>query len=292
MLENLPYTHKNKLINQIQVGGDNIEQLAGYKSQQVAGNNCYQHAGTDSNQKAGNASKQINLGASHQHAGNNCIQIADYRSIQICGNNSVLVTGHFSKQVANNACVLSACEYSFSVVNGSDCIYKGQKGNELVMIPDEKVYKVGKDCQVNDVLFITNGEIQKIYTTTPDDLAMLEEHEIFVFSTDISGKHNRFVTVTDLSGRYYSKARILAVEKFGAIVGQASGIQGQSYAIPAVGEDMELLSEQQMKQYVDDFIAFACSHTRNIFYIADSRVLLYKDLFKHKPANIICPKYF
>lgn len=54
---------------------------------------------------------------------------------------------------------------------------------------------------------------------TPDSITELKENEIFVFSSNKAGNHA-------------AGAAKLAVEKFGAVMGEAEGLQGQSYAIP------------------------------------------------------------
>lgn len=57
---------------------------------------------------------------------------------------------------------------------------------------------------------------------TPENIQELKENQIFVFGSNMNGNHA-------------GGAARLAVEKFGAIMGQAEGIQGQSYAIAGQG---------------------------------------------------------
>ncbi len=57
---------------------------------------------------------------------------------------------------------------------------------------------------------------------TPRWVSELKNDEIFVFGCRRSGRH-------------YEGAANFAREKFGAIVGQGEGLQGQSYAIPTAG---------------------------------------------------------
>lgn len=57
---------------------------------------------------------------------------------------------------------------------------------------------------------------------TPHWISELKDDEIFVFGCRRSGRH-------------YEGAANFAREKFGAIVGQGKGLQGQSYAIPTAG---------------------------------------------------------
>ena len=67
---------------------------------------------------------------------------------------------------------------------------------------------------------------------TPHNITELKENEIFVFGSNSCGVHNGNAASTAM--------------KFGAIMGQAAGAQGQTYAIPS--KDME-----NFKKYVDDF---------------------------------------
>ena len=66
---------------------------------------------------------------------------------------------------------------------------------------------------------------------TPDNIQELKENQIFVFGSNMNGNHA-------------GGAARLAVERFGAIMGRAEGIQGQSYAIPTLDEDMEKVTEE------------------------------------------------
>ena len=64
----------------------------------------------------------------------------------------------------------------------------------------------------------------------PGRIYNLEPNEIFVFGSNIAGNHN-------------GSAAALAVQRFGAVMGQAEGLQGQSYAIPSVGTSIAELTE-------------------------------------------------
>ena len=60
---------------------------------------------------------------------------------------------------------------------------------------------------------------------TPYNITELKENEIFVFGSNSNGVHNGNAAATAM--------------KFGAIMGQAVGIQGQTYAMPS--KDIENL---------------------------------------------------
>jgi hypothetical protein len=57
-------------------------------------------------------------------------------------------------------------------------------------------------------------------------------------------------------------AAYAAWRKFGAIMGQGVGLQGQSYAIPTMQGGVETI-----RPYVDEFIAFAKAHPELFFYV-------------------------
>ena len=80
-------------------------------------------------------------------------------------------------------------------------------------------------------------------TETPkiaaDRIDILEEHEIFVFGSNLAGRHG-------------GGAARAANMKFGAEWGVGVGLTGQSYAIPTMQGGVETI-----KPYVDEFIRFA-----------------------------------
>ena len=79
----------------------------------------------------------------------------------------------------------------------------------------------------------------------------LEDNEVFVFGSNGQGAH--------LGG-----AAAIAVQKFGAKMGQAEGLQGQSYAINTMD------SEDEMHQQIGRFLRFACNHLHDYkFYVTE-----------------------
>ncbi len=83
---------------------------------------------------------------------------------------------------------------------------------------------------------------------TPYNIGHLNNNEIFVFGSNAAGVHG-------------GGAARAAVEKFGAIMGQGEGLQGQSYAIPT----MEGLGNT--RDAVQRFIQFADSHPEMTFLV-------------------------
>ncbi len=85
--------------------------------------------------------------------------------------------------------------------------------------------------------------------TTPERITSLQPNEIFVFGSNLRGMHG-------------GGAAYIAYRKFGAIMGQGVGLQGQSYAIPTMQGGVETI-----KPYVDEFIEFAKHHQNNTFLV-------------------------
>ena len=85
--------------------------------------------------------------------------------------------------------------------------------------------------------------------TTPEFITELQPGEIFVFGSNLRGMHG--------GGAAYA-----AYRKFGAIMGQGVGLQGQSYAIPTMQGGVETI-----KPYVDDFIEFAKTRPELTFQV-------------------------
>ena len=78
----------------------------------------------------------------------------------------------------------------------------------------------------------------------------LDENEIFVFGSNGGGAH-------------FGGAAATAANKFGAIMGQAEGLQGQSYAINTM-DGIDVMCEQ-----INRFIEFAAKHPELTFYVTE-----------------------
>ena len=114
--------------------------------------------------------------------------------------------------------------------------------------------------------------------STSENITELKENEIFVFGSNIQGNHAGGAART-------------AVEKFGAIMGQGVGLQGQSYAIPTM-EGLESLIK-----HVNEFIEFTKNNPQLTFYltkvgcgIAGYEEHRIKPLFSDTPSNVIKPE--
>ncbi len=118
---------------------------------------------------------------------------------------------------------------------------------------------------------------------SPRWINSLEKNEIFVFGSNLQGMHG-------------GGAARVALEQFGAVWGQGTGLQGQSYAIPTMHGDIDVIAP-----YVNDFIAFAKEHPELKFLvteigcgIAGFRASEMAPLFKEalKMENIYLPERF
>lgn len=76
-----------------------------------------------------------------------------------------------------------------------------------------------------------------------------------------------FVFGSNTEGHHAGGAALMAVERFGAIHGEPSGIQGQSYAIPTVKAHIEKLSIGAIQAHVQEFLDFARANPDMEFYL-------------------------
>lgn len=73
---------------------------------------------------------------------------------------------------------------------------------------------------------------------------MMEETRIFVFGSNLAGRHGK-------------GAALFAKQSRGAVSGRGTGHQGQSYAIPTKSCSLKVLGRNVIKIYVDEFLAYA-----------------------------------
>ncbi len=84
---------------------------------------------------------------------------------------------------------------------------------------------------------------------TPEKIEKLSENDIFVFGSNPSGYHT-------------GGAAKIALKKFNAKYGQSEGLQGQSYAIPTIFPEVDMI-----RPHVDKFILFAKKHPELTFLV-------------------------
>jgi len=163
------------------------------------------------------------------------------------------------------AAVEGACKLGFSRDEAAKIVCKTVMGACQVVEansfhPEEEVKKVATPGGLTERGLnamrksgFTAAVISGLTTTekkyTPDRITELKENEVFVFGSNLQGMHA-------------GGAARVAVDRFGAIWGQGTGLQGQSYAIPTMQGGVETI-----KPYTDEFIEFAKSHPKLYFLV-------------------------
>ncbi len=94
---------------------------------------------------------------------------------------------------------------------------------------------------------VTDTPLNQPYT--PDRITNLGRNDIFVFGSNLHGHHT-------------GGAARIAMARFGAVFGQGTGLQGNSYAIPTMQGGVDTI-----KPYADEFISFAKAHPELTFYV-------------------------
>lgn len=118
---------------------------------------------------------------------------------------------------------------------------------------------------------------------TPENITALGDDEIFVFGSNLAGRH-------------HGGAARVAVERFGAIMGQGEGLQGKSYAIPTMQGGIETI-----RPYVNRFLEVAREWDQTTFLVTrigcgiagftDEEIApLFADALKL--YNVVLPKSF
>ena len=127
------------------------------------------------------------------------------------------------------------------------------------------------------------------YTPDPIDPSTMGPNDIFVFGSNTEGQHR-------------GGAAKAAVLYYGAIMGQARGLQGNSYAIVTLdytGE--EPITVMEINQEVIEFLKFAKEHPELKFWvtkvgcgISNYSIEDIAPIFKSKriPNNVILPVEF
>jgi hypothetical protein len=114
----------------------------------------------------------------------------------------------------------------------------------------------------------------------------LKPNQVFVFGSNTSGNHA-------------GGAARQALESFGAVYGQDSGLQGQSYAIPTLDENFEKLPLEEIRIHLEWFKAFAQNNDKKEFLltkigcgIASFEISEIAPLCSNMPSNVVLPKEF
>ena len=105
--------------------------------------------------------------------------------------------------------------------------------------------------------------MKEIRRITPNEIKSLKSNEVFVFGSNVQGEH-------------VGGAAKFAYDKFGAIMGEGVGFQGQSYAIPTCVRfsalngnrfTMPFKSANEIKPYVNSLECDVKYFTNKRFYV-------------------------
>lgn len=155
---------------------------------------------------------------------------------------SYMGSAHDVKDVTDLLSIENFVEFSHDVRGTSGAWGRERSAKEKYF---RQMEKVCYECRDDYDIMERKKQLAAHYyedRVTPDYIDHLEEDEIFVFGSNIAGKHD-------------GGASGMALNRFGAEYGKAEGLQGQSYAIPTVGVSYDELSEA-----VDRFLEFAEEH--------------------------------
>lgn len=110
--------------------------------------------------------------------------------------------------------------------------------------------------------------------------------EIFVFGSNMQGRHGK-------------GAALFARQKWGAIYGQAVGLQGQSYAIPTKETPRKSMTLEQIEPYIKEFLEVATVRQDLLFLLTpigcglagNKKHEMLSLLTKYKiPSNVVLTK--
>lgn len=88
---------------------------------------------------------------------------------------------------------------------------------------------------------------------TPPIIRGLKDNEIFVFGSNLEGRHG--------------KGAALCAKSWGAKQGQAIGLMGRTYGIATKGYSLEILGLREIKIQIDKFIEYAKEHPEKNFLV-------------------------
>ncbi|WP_297300463.1 hypothetical protein [uncultured Brachyspira sp.] len=121
-------------------------------------------------------------------------------------------------------------------------------------------------------------------------ITQLEDDEVFVFGSNTQGVHGGGAARTAMN--------------WGAIYGQAYGLQGKTFAIPTVDYTKSgKMAVSEIKKYVDKFLDFALNHKDKKFLVTEigcgiagfkieEMAELFREALKDKYDNVYLPQRF
>lgn len=124
---------------------------------------------------------------------------------------------------------------------------------------------------------------------TPENITSLKPNEVFVFGSNTEGRHGK-------------GAALVAKQKFGAVYGKTTGLQGQSYAIVTkdLSKGEKSISLNQIGKQLQDLMLFAKDNPDKKFYVTklgsslagytvSDITSLFDKLKNITPSNVVLP---
>lgn len=119
---------------------------------------------------------------------------------------------------------------------------------------------------------------------TPDRINSLLDNEIFVFGSNLGGRH--------AGGAAFDAANL-----FGAVEGVGEGLTGNCYAFPTLHADFTKMSKQELQSAAEAFYRCVMAHPGKIFILTKvgCGIAGYSEkemavIFSRKLNNLIKPK--
>ena len=152
------------------------------------------------------------------------------------------------------------------------------RGNS-VLLSDEQVAELVAKGQA----YLAARAASHIRRTTPEVITELAYGEIFVFGSNLAGRHG-------------AGAARLAAQKFGAVYGVGEGLTGRSYAFPTLTAQLRRRTPAALARSAATFLGTARQHPELTFLLTKVGCGLagYDEqdmaaLFKNAPPNVVRP---
>lgn len=176
--------------------------------------------------------------------------------------------------------------------------------NRLFITPTPSYFEVQFKRWISALNYYgkANADILDNLPTTSQELDALrkglidqvrKDQKIVRFQNIDNDPNGIFVFGSNLAGRHGKGAALDAKNVYGAVQGVGKGLTGRSYALPTKGKDLEKLSLDDIKYYVDEFISFAQKNPDKTFYVtsfgtglAGNKVEDIAAMFDRIPSNV------
>lgn len=237
--------------------------------------------------------------------GNDSVADQGYNSVANQGHNSVADQGHDSVANQGYNSVASQAYNSVSIQGSASTASQGDRSVSIARSQSEEthVHRVSENCVTilfdilgrphifsgyeNKALYFHDCKLKKEYTSTPEEITSLESWEIFVFGSNLAGKHD-------------GGAARIAQEKFSALSGVGEGRTGQAYAFPTLSQNGAKVTKEELKESINKLIKYANGEPNRMFLvtkvgcgIAGFKEEEMRGLFRERkdmPANIVLPE--